>query len=196
MNTHSHERGTADTGVIKWGLAGFVIACIVLFWVGSRSRPDSGTELRFAIKEQAESISEGIYRITLDARAAGRWVALDFSQARAHDGDPDIYVQRSMFRVPKGAVDLGSVPLGQAKLPAGMTDVKWQGDRQIDGKLQNPAVGRWYAYSYWTHLLESKGHVYAVRRHRGSVAFFRVVSYYCIPESSGCMTLEYRLAGG
>ena len=196
MNTPSHDRPPADTGIIKWGIAGFVVACIVLFLVGSRSQPAGETEPRFAIREQAEEITEGVYRITLDVRTADRWVALDFSQARAHDGEPDIYVQRSMFRVPKGAVDLGPVTLAQAKLPAAVDDMEWQGDRQIDGKLQNPAVGRWYSYSYWTHLLKSKRHTYAVRRSGDSVAFFRVVSYYCVPDSSGCMTLEYRLTGG
>ena len=178
------------------GVGGFVVACIVLFLVGSRSEPESSSEPRFAIREDAELLAGGVRRITLDVRTADRWVALDFGQHRAHDGEPDIYVQRSVFRAPKGAVDLGLVALEDAKLVAPIGGVKWQGDRQIDGKLQNPAIGRWYSYSYWTHLLKSKGHTYAVRRSQDSVAFFRVVSYYCLPESSGCMTIEYRVAGG
>lgn len=196
MDTPSPETKPADTGIIKWGIGGFVVAGLVLFLVGSRSKPAEQSEPRFEISDQAESVADGIHRITLDVRTAERWVALDFGQKRAHDGDPDILVQRSVFRAPKGALDLGAVPLAEATLPGPIDGADWQGDRQIDGKLQNPAIGRWYAYSYWTHLLKSRGHTYAVRRSGGSVAFFRVVSYYCLPESSGCMTLEYRLADG
>ena len=174
--------------IIRWGIVGFVLACGVLFWVGRRS--DVSSEPRFSIHETAEHLANGIYRVTLDGRTADRWVPFDFGEGRVDERDPDVYVQRSVFRAPKGAIDLGRTALAEAELsPAS----EWQGDQTINGELQNPAIGHWYDYSYWTHLLKTKGHTYAVRRSGDSIAFFRIVSYYCLPESSGCMTLEYRL---
>ena len=84
------------------------------------------------------------------------------------------------------------VPLTDASVPEG---AEWRRDEEVEGVQQNPALQRWYDYSYFTHLLSTKGHVYAVKRRSGGVVLFRVESYNCEPEGAGCLTLRYRLVG-
>ena len=71
----------------------------------------------------------------------------------------------------------------------------WEQDGLDDGLPVSPVLLRWYNYSYWTHLLESKHEVYGLRL-RGDdsrAALVRLESYYCAPEGSGCMTFRYRV---
>jgi hypothetical protein len=95
-----------------------------------------------------------------------------------------------VLRAPHGAIDLGRVPLESAHVEPGAA---WKDDAQIGGELQNPALRRWYSYSYWTHDLRPLGSTYAVRLAGGGTAYFQIASYYCKPEGAGCLTLRYRL---
>jgi hypothetical protein len=53
---------------------------------------------------------------------------------------------------------------------------------------------RWYTYSWTSHLLTSKGHVYGVRTADGRHATLEIVSYYCPGARPGCVTIRYRLS--
>jgi hypothetical protein len=175
---------------IAWALGGFTVACVLLFLLGRMLVPE--VEPGFAVAD-AKPIGAGVFQVTIDAQNNKAWIPFSFAEGKPFVGEPDVLVQRHVFQAPEGALDLGPVTLAEAKLPA---NADWTSDRAKDGVTQNPALDRWYTYSYWTHLLRPKGHTYAVRRAGGAgVAFFRVVSYYCVPDGSACLTLEYRLEG-
>jgi hypothetical protein len=58
----------------------------------------------------------------------------------------------------------------------------------------NPAIGKWYSYSMWSHLLTSNRHVYAVRTADGRFALFEILAYYCREVGSACYTMRYKTA--
>jgi hypothetical protein len=108
------------------------------------------------------------------------------------EGRPaDLRFRRYVVRAPGGAAALGKTPLEMEQLPE---DLKWEFDVNVDGGLQNPAVARWYEYGLQSHLLTTKGETYVVQRSTGKgKAAFKIVSYYCEPDGSGCLTVRYRL---
>ena len=74
-------------------------------------------------------------------------------------------------------------------------NIEWTEDGLTDGFKASPVLLKWYDYSYWTHLLQSKHEVYAIRL-RGDdthAALIRIESYYCAPEGTGCSSFRYRL---
>jgi len=176
---------------IKVGLIAFIATCLLVFAAGSMIAPNM--EPGFPITERAQPQTDGSFRITLDAGNRGQWVPVNLSRGTTHEAetDADLLVQRYVFRAPGGAADLGDVLLDKATLAA---DLSWTFDKQVDGQLQNPAISGWYDYSYMTHLLKSKNHTYAVQLRSGEgFATFNVVSYYCEPEGTSCVTIDYRL---
>jgi hypothetical protein len=59
----------------------------------------------------------------------------------------------------------------------------------------NPGVGKWYAYSMLSHLLKSKGHVYAVWTADGRYAKLEILAYYCRDVGAACYTVRYAFQG-
>jgi len=55
----------------------------------------------------------------------------------------------------------------------------------------NDAIGRWYRYSWTSHLLTALPRTYAVRTAGGEAVKLRFVSYYCPGATPGCVTFEY-----
>ena len=93
---------------------------------------------------------------------------------------------------PGGAFDLGEVPLEMASPPASVAfavDVLG-GD---DDEPENPALGRWYSYSFISHIVSVKPNTYLVRTGGSHDALVQFDSYYCKDEESGCITFRYRL---
>ena len=195
--------------LIRGAIVAFVATGALLFFLGGRLAPETTPEPRFAIDEKAHPAppeageGPGTFQVTLDTADAKHFVPFDLAAgairpveagalAQESDGTglPDIVARRYGLRAPHGAWKLGKVPLSEARVPA---NPPWQRDRKSGGEFQNPAMQGWYKYSYWTHLLRSNGEVYAVRLTGGGVAYVKVVSYYCQPEGSGCLTLRYRL---
>jgi hypothetical protein len=173
---------------IKWAIGGFVVTCVLFFFLGGLMKPrvDPG----FQPVTTAQAKPDGTFVITIDAQDTNRWAAFSFGEGKVGTAQGDVLVQRSLVQAPFGAIDLGSVKLEEAVLPA---SPGWKKDEIVEGVPQNPAIARWYEYSYFSHLLRPKGHTYAVQRADGGVAFFRVLSYYCAPEGAACLTLQYRL---
>ncbi len=59
----------------------------------------------------------------------------------------------------------------------------------------NAAIGRWYSYSWSSHVLTPKAHVYAVRTADGRYAKMQIVSYYCPGALPGCVSIRYAYQG-
>jgi hypothetical protein len=59
----------------------------------------------------------------------------------------------------------------------------------------NPALERWYDYSWTSHVLEPKPVVYAVRTADGRFAKLQILGYYCPGARPGCLTLRYVYQG-
>ena len=56
-------------------------------------------------------------------------------------------------------------------------------------------MGKWFNYSYLANVLAPKPFVYLVRTHDGKYAKMRLLSYYCVNKSAGCLTFEYVYQG-
>ncbi|HEY3220275.1 MAG TPA: HmuY family protein [Gemmatimonadales bacterium] len=133
--------------------------------------------------------TDGVY--TLDASRGDRWQRFDFARNAVVDSGPwDIAFRRNHVITAPGAaaLDLGPVSFdSSAEVPAeGYAATSFGAD------TVNPAIGKWYAYSMWSHLLNSNHHVYAVRRASGQVAAFEILAYYCREVGSACYTIRYK----
>jgi hypothetical protein len=85
-----------------------------------------------------------------------------------------------------GAMDLGPVTFDSVRqLPAdGYVPTSFAAD------TANAAIGKWYDYSMWSHLLTSRHHVYAIRTGSGALAKLEILAYYCREVGSGCYTIR------
>ncbi len=185
--------GSEGSRLARWAGLGFVLACLGLFGAASLIAPVDAPG--FPLSDRASASPDGTFEVTLDVRDAETWIGIDLDAGGATEPGlaAEIVARRYVFQAPGGAVDLGPIPLMEASIPA---DARWIQDSQIDGVQQNAALARWYEYGYTSHLLSSKGHTYALRSRSGERTFLvRIVSYYCEPEGSGCLTLRYRYAG-
>ena len=89
-----------------------------------------------------------------------------------------------------GAVDLGAVAFDSvADVPAeGYVATRFEAD------TVNAAIGKWYDYSMWSHLLTSKHHVYGVQMANGEFAQFEILAYYCRAVGAACYTIRWKKA--
>jgi len=147
---------------------------------------------------------------TIDARSDNVWVYFDFSRAAVVPVlDPktdgwDLAFKRYVVRTNGGR----SNPDGQGavlKLArrdfAGLTGVpqeqQFQADVHPKNRLHpfNPALEKWYNYSYLANVLAPKPEIYVIRTQDGKYAKMRMLSYYCTGNMAGCMTFEYVYQG-
>lgn len=144
-----------------------------------------------------------VLQYTIDARSREDWVYFSFEEGleveTAQDAlDWDLAFRRNDLLTNGGesnplgmggAVDLDEVPLAEAMAPSDgfSTDATHE-----ERGLENPALHKWYNYSWTTHTITSKDHTYAVRTSAGDVVLLTFVSYYCDDGSSGCVTFRYR----
>ena len=129
--------------------------------------------------------------LTVDARHERAWRFVDFDR-RTEIMPPDtagwdVAVRRFHIIGADGIVDLGQRPFAAVVPPA----TGYQPNR-FASDTTNPAIARWYSYSFMSHLLEPNGHVYAARTRDGGYAVIEILSYYCPGLSAGCVTLRYR----
>ena len=177
--------------LLAWTLALFGLTFVGLFFVSSAIMPN--VEPGFPATEKVAVQPDGSFQITLGVRNRDKWVGIDMGSGAVvgEDTPADLRFRRYVVRAPAGAAALGMAPLDLEEVP---DDVKWEYDVNVDGGLQNPAVARWYEYGLQSHLLTTKGETYIVNRSTGKgKAIFKIVSYYCEPDGSGCLTLRYRL---
>ena len=90
-----------------------------------------------------------------------------------------------------GVADLGAVPFERVGA------VPEEGYQATEGAAspRNAAIASWYHYSFFSHLLTPKPHVFAVRTADGRYAKLEIVGYYCAGAEPGCVTFRYVYQG-
>ena len=173
-----------------FAVVGFILTTVLVFYVAGQVTPTA--EKTFEITPQAKPLPSGEFQLTIDARNNGFWVPINLSLGKEvqTEEQADILVKRYFLRAPKGAMNLGQTALEEAVVPK---EAQWVKDAKYKGQLQNEALANWYQYSSMTHVLKVNKRTNAVKLKSGGVAFFEILSYYCKPEGSGCLTLRYRL---
>jgi hypothetical protein len=138
---------------------------------------------------------------TVDATEAGAWRRFSFRLGSVVDDatDWDLAFRRYEiianggpgFAGRAGALDLGAVPFDAVRTVPG------EGYRPNEGTVdpQNPAIGRWYTYGFFSHILTPKPHVWAVRTTDGRYAKLEILGYYCPGSRPGCVTMRYVFQG-
>lgn len=202
------KRVTGGLIVLAFGVAVIGIMILTLV-VGVVVRP----ALPMFAPTPARPVEVGAARVgpdtyTVDARDPARWVAFDFSRrsvvevASLSGLDWDLAFQRFRIRTNGGAtnpsgrgaaVDLGRVPFDSVGFAP---EAGWAEDVRVSGsEVRNPALERWYDYSWMSHRLKPNGHVHAIRTADGKYAKVQVLGYYCEGGSPGCVTFRYVYAG-
>ncbi len=140
---------------------------------------------------------------TVDASVPDRWVHFSFEEGTVVENpgplDWDLAFRRfdmavnggEGFSGRGGVRDLGEVPFDSVlRAPEG-------GYEQVEARADsvNPALARWYDYSFLTHLLTPTERVYAVRTAQGRYAKLEFLSYYCPGARPGCITFRYVYQG-
>jgi heme-binding HmuY-like protein len=174
--------GGLKAPLLVWALAIAFLLLVASLLIGSFTKPE------FAAYQLGPGTG-GVY--TLDASAGDHWQGFDFARNAVVDsGSWDIAFRRNhVITAPgAGALDLGVVSLDStADAPAaGYAVTAFAAD------TVNPAIGKWYAYSMWSHLLTSNRHVYAVRTADGRFVLLEILAYYCRQVGSACYTIRYK----
>jgi hypothetical protein len=181
--------------LVHVGVGAMVVACAIALAIGYKVGGPEINEVGYPLKPRAEKQDDGSMLVTLNTSDTVRWVPFSFElgQEVPEGAAADILIRRHYWQAPGGsALVAEQTPLMKAEVDEA---VEWVEDGLSDGFSISPVMLRWYSYSYWTHLLESKHDIYAVRLRgdTGRAALVRLESYYCAPEGSGCMTFRYRL---
>ena len=147
---------------------------------------------------------------TVDARSHDIWMYFDFSRGAVvavqnpKTDDWDLAFQRHVIRTnggetnPAGQTALATLEGGDfATLTQVPDDVLFIRDKRSPKRPvpYNPAIQKWYDYSYLANVLVPKPAIYLVRTQDGKYAKMRLLSYYCEGGVSGCMTFEYVYQG-
>lgn len=157
--------------------------------------------------EQTMSEPSEVIRYTVDARDPDVLVLFDFAEGSVVDGDIsepgwDLAFRRTKLLTnsgvtnpsgPGGAADLGELPIDEVTVSASVVfsvDVLGGDD---EDEPENPAAGRWYTYSFISHIISVKPNTYLVRTGEDMDALVQFDSYYCDDEESGCITFRYAL---
>ncbi len=179
----------------------------------SLSQADPFTSKHKPTPPQPQAVGErlvGPNVYTVDARSKDVWAYFDFSRGSVVAvQNPkteawDLAFRRHTIRANGGETN----PAAQAAL-ADLGERDFATVRHVPDEITlisdvrsqkhpfpyNPAVEKWYNYSYLGNVLVPKPVVYIVRTHDGKYAKMRLLSYYCEGGVSGCMTFEYVYQG-
>ena len=139
----------------------------------------------------------GPIRDTVDASAPDVWRYFSFRLGSVVDdatrGGWDLAFRRYSIIAGDG---VGIRDLGEGRLEnvRAVPDTGYVGN---EGRAEprNPAIAAWYQYSYFSHVLSPKPHVWAVRTADGRYATLEMVGYYCAGGRPGCPTFRYVYQG-
>lgn len=146
----------------------------------------------------------GPVTVTVDASVGDRWVYFDLSRGSVVESpEPrewDLAFRRYRIIVNGGpgfAGGGGVVELPNAHFDSvvSVPETDYVLTRQ-EGDSLNPALEKWYNYSWTSHVLEPKPVVYALRTADGRYAKLQIVGYYCPGARPGCVTIRYVYQGG
>lgn len=182
-----------------------VLVLVAVVFVGSSLRaPEMATYAPTnVLPVEVGAAMVGPRTVTIDAAGSERWRFFDFSRGsvveRLSPTGWDLAFRRFQIAVnggagfagEGGAVDLGEVVFDSVR------------SVPVDGYVQattakdsvNAAVGRWYDYSWTSHVLTPKANVYAIRTADGRYAKLQIVGYYCEGAVAGCPTFRYVYQG-
>ncbi len=169
-----------------------LMAALLIGSLATPEFPPYGLSVATPVPVGDTLVGPNIY--TVDASDPDVWRRFDFSRgAMVDSGGWDIALRRSHVAAGQrvGLIDLGPLPFDS------VPEVPAQGYviAAATADTSHPAVGKWYDYSYLSHLLTSKRHVYAVRTADGRYAKFEIMSYYCADVGSACITFRYAYQG-
>jgi hypothetical protein len=156
--------------LLVWALAAAFLLLVASLLIGSLSKPEFPP---YDLGPHADST------FTLDASRGDQWQWWhELGFRRNH-----VITARG-----GGALDLGVVPFDSvAEVPVeGYVPTDFARD------TTNTAIGKWYDYSMWSHLLTSRHHVYAIRTPAGEHATLEIVAYYCRQVGPACYTIRYK----
>lgn len=128
--------------------------------------------------------------VTIDARDPEQWQFFAFAlgtRLPPDTGGWDIAVRRFHVIVAGTAVGIDSVPFEALHSPPPAGYVATTFDRDT----VNRAIGRWYRYSMFSHLLRPKPQVYVIRSRSGRSTKLEFLSYYCPGPQPGCVTIRF-----
>ncbi|HVH08670.1 MAG TPA: HmuY family protein [Gemmatimonadales bacterium] len=188
-------RGGARPPLLVLAMGGAFALLVIALVIGSFTEPEFPPYALNAARPVPVGDSlAGPLTYTLDAAATDRWRRFAFRESAVVEaGAWDVAFRRFHLIAAPGAgiVDLGPVPFDSVReLPA-------SGYRANDPgpDTTNPSVGKWYAYSMFSHLLTSRHHVYGVRTADGRYAKLELLAYYCREVGTACVTFRYAYQG-
>lgn len=169
--------------------------------------PIVADEIAVVVADDVAAIENEVTRYTLDATSLDDWVLFDFETGQVMEGgftspDWDMAFRRTKLLTnsgvtnpsgPGGAFDLGDVPLEVASPPESVAFLVDSLGGEDDDEPENVAVGRWYSYSFISHIVSAKPNTYLLRTGGDLDALVQFDSYYCEDEEAGCITFRYRL---
>ena len=194
--SRSARRGGTRPPILVLVMAGAFVLLVAALLIGSFVKPELPPyTLTVPSPIAVGDTLAGPATYTLDASSTERWRTFAFDRAAVVDsGAWDVAFRRfHLITGPGGGiVDLGPVSFDSvAELP----DIGYVANAVEAGDTTNPAVGKWYEYSMFSHLLTSKRHVYAVRTPSGRYAKIEMLAYYCKDGGTACLTFRYAYQG-
>jgi hypothetical protein len=135
---------------------------------------------------------------TVDATAPDVWRYFSFrlgsvvEEASPHGWDLAFRRYAIIAGAGSGILDLGEVRFDEVhSVPSG----GYLANEGGGGDPRNPAIAGWYRYGFFSHVLNPKPRVWAVRTAGGRYAKLEIVSYYCPGSHPGCLTFRYVYQG-
>ena len=131
---------------------------------------------------------------TVDATAPDTWRAFSFRLGSVvEDAQGDLLFRRYSIVAGLGA---GIRDLGETSFDdVGAVPSDGYVANEGQGEPRNAAIGAWYRYGFFTHVLTPKPHVWAVRTAERRYAKLQIVGYYCPGPRPGCLTFRYVYQG-
>ncbi|HTI04170.1 MAG TPA: HmuY family protein [Gemmatimonadales bacterium] len=157
--------------LLVWALAAAFVLLVISLLIGAFSKPEFPP---YTLGAHPDST------YTLDASNGDEW---------RWWGDLGFRRNHVITAAGAGAIDLGQVAFDS------VTALPVDGYVATDfavADTANAAIGKWYDYSMWSHLLTSKHHVYAIRTAAGAQAKLEILAYYCREVGAACYTVRYK----
>lgn len=204
MSQPVHSRPARTPPAVWAAASAFVIVVVLLVGMTlRRPEPPSFEPTPIESRPVGEQLV-GPELITIDATDARRWQFFSFAQrsvvARPDPRGWDLAFRRFQVIVNGGAGfagDGGALDLGELDFDE-VTSVPVSGYIGTTARSDstNAAIGRWYRYSFTSHLLTPQPRVYAIRTADGRYAKLEFAGYYCPGAEPGCVTIRFTFQGG
>jgi hypothetical protein len=193
--TRTSRRGLSAAPVLLYGLFGLFVAATAYLIASSLTRRSVPTYAPTAMPsltapDRREHNSLSTDTLTIDATDADRWTYVSLTRgavlAPFDSAGWELAVRRYQIRSSGRVADIGTAPFD---------DVRASGTERMRGAPPNATgpsdFGHWYRYSWLTHLLEPRGHVYLMQMSGDRAYALQIISYYCPGPTAGCLTLRY-----